>query len=77
MSQEIVVTIPLAGISTGTRKVQVEANGFKGTSCKAATEAIINAIGTVEREVNKPEMFESAERTEQIRRDGGNGTQNW
>lgn len=37
--------IPLVGLSTGKTKVSVEAEGFNGVGCKAATEVFENAIG--------------------------------
>ena len=55
MSQEIIVTI------TKANEVTVEAKGFVGKGCEAATEAIENALGGVDARNRKPEYFQHLE----------------
>lgn len=54
--QEVIVTVDETG------DVKVEARGVKGSGCKALTEAIEKAIGTVSGDVKKPEFTQQAER---------------
>lgn len=39
--------------------VKINALGFQGRSCLAATEALEKALGKVEGRTNKPEQFQS------------------
>lgn len=57
MTKRIVIKIPLKGLSTKQTKVVVEAEGYNGVGCTAATEAFQKAIGSVESTVAKPEMY--------------------
>lgn len=70
MAKQIRMVIPLAGISTGERKIQVEAEGYKGEGCKAATEVFTKALGVVGDETIKPEMYEQEQRYEHLSEGG-------
>lgn len=63
----IKVKIPLRGMSTGAAKITVDANGFEGVSCRDATKVLLNALGTVVEEIEKPEMFHVAEAEEHLK----------
>jgi hypothetical protein len=39
--------------------VTIDAVGFTGTSCKAATAAFEQALGTIQVDQDKPELFET------------------
>lgn len=67
MPRVIEMTIPLKGLSKGERKVIVEANGFKGEGCKAATEIFTKSLGGVSEETLKGEYYETEERQEFLR----------
>jgi hypothetical protein len=47
-------TIEITVSPTG--EIHIEAVGFVGSSCKAATQALEKALGTVERTRTKPEF---------------------
>ncbi|MDA1277533.1 MAG: DUF2997 domain-containing protein [Verrucomicrobia bacterium] len=46
-------------------EIHIEAVGFIGTSCKEATQALEEALGTVERSQTKPEYHQKNRRTNQ------------
>ena len=48
-----------------TGEIHIEAVGFTGTSCKEATQALEEALGTVERSQTKPEYHQKNQRTHQ------------
>ncbi len=50
--KEIVVTIDKTGA------IQIDAQGFKGKECEAATKAIEKALGTVTKRERKREFYE-------------------
>lgn len=52
--QQVEVTIGADG------SVKVEANGVRGSGCKALTAAIESAIGTTTSDVKKPEFMQAA-----------------
>lgn len=52
--QQVIVTVDETG------EVKVEAKGITGSGCKALTEAIERAIGTVSGDVKKPEFTQQA-----------------
>ncbi len=52
MKRTITVTFDREGNPT------VEAHGFQGHGCKAATEAIEQALGTIETVTAKPELYQ-------------------
>ena len=58
MSRKIIMEIPRTGISTGKRSVVVSTEGFQGTGCKTATDALKKALGTVQTEQLSAEYFE-------------------
>lgn len=72
MSQRIVVTIPRSGLSEGKTAVKVEANGFQGVGCSAATRLFQQALGQVRAEEAKAEMFYTEEQVEKVH-EGGHG----
>lgn len=43
----------------GSGAVEVQTKGFKGSSCKAATQGIFQALGQVTSDRNTPEFFQS------------------
>ncbi len=55
--KKIIVTIPLEGISLGKRQTKVEAEGFTGSGCKTATDALLKAIGSVQDDTLKSEYY--------------------
>lgn len=57
MPKSLTITVPLDGISQGKRKTEIEAFGYTGQSCKSVTEAFTKAFGSMEEEVEKPEMY--------------------
>ena len=53
MSKEVKVTISKDG-----SKMEWDAYGFKGASCRDFAKSILEAVGTVEEEKKKPSYFE-------------------
>lgn len=53
MSKEVIVTISKDG-----SKMEWDAQGFKGTSCKDFAKGILEAVGSVEEEKRKPAYYE-------------------
>jgi len=60
MPKSITVTIPKKGISKGLRSLSVQAEGYKGTTCKDATQ-FLEQLGHVISDDATPEMFEDPE----------------
>lgn len=58
MSKQIVVNVPLKGLSTGQRTVQYEGFGFQGRECQDATAFLSKALGAMQEEELKPEAYE-------------------
>ena len=54
----IKIMVPRKGLAKGTRQITMEANGYQGTSCKSATAAFEQALGSVSSVQEKPEMYE-------------------
>lgn len=61
--EQVVITIGDGGAT------KVEAKGFKGQGCKAATEALEKAIGTTTGDTLKPEYHQTA--VKQTAKQGG------
>ena len=55
MPESVEITI------TTDNQVTVEARGFKGKGCEAATEAIEKALGAVDGKIKKPEYHQHLE----------------
>ena len=72
---KISVKIPLAGLSAGKSKVTVDATGYVGGACKAPTEKLAKALGSVEASQDKPEMFEANQQRLDI--NAGDGQIDW
>lgn len=72
MAKSIKMTIPLNGISQGKRQINFETDGFQGASCKDATKAFEEAIGTTTDETLKDEFYQTEERQEFLN-EGGEG----
>lgn len=64
MARTIQMTIPLKGISKGQRKPSYETAGFTGESCRTATEAFEQALGSTVDEELKEEFYHSEEHRE-------------
>ena len=65
MSRRIHVRIsPEGGIS-------VEADGFKGNGCEAATKAIEEALGKTSKRTRKPDFWRQSQRQKNRQRLGG------
>lgn len=47
-------------------EVRIEAVGFRGSSCKKATEALERAMGTVKASTKKPEYYLGNEQGQKI-----------
>ena len=62
----IKIRVPRTGIAAGTRKIEVEADGYVGAACQTATEAIQNALGQTAGVETKPEMYQTEEGVERI-----------
>lgn len=58
MPKTIEIIVPRTGIAKGARRIQMEASGYTGTSCKNATDAFEKALGAVIEQTAKPEMYE-------------------
>lgn len=56
-------TIEITVLPTG--EIHIEGVGFIGTSCNEATQALEEALGTVERSQTKPEYQQQNRRTNQ------------
>ena len=56
MTRTITVDIDSSGV------VKVEANGFNGVGCEAATKAFRDAMGVTEKTTFKPEYSQEVER---------------
>jgi hypothetical protein len=54
MDKKLIVTISPDGTS-----VKVEAEGYVGESCKDATQLLIEALGTMTDDQDKPELYHS------------------
>ena len=67
MAKTIRMLIPLEGISKGKRQVSVDAEGFTGESCRDATKAFTDALGTQTDETVKDDMYATEERNEFLR----------
>lgn len=72
MPKSIQVRIPRKGLSKGLVKPEVEANGFTGNSCTTATQGYLNALGSMQEEEVKPEMYETEQGVERIDQGGLN-----
>lgn len=53
-------------------QITVDTAGYKGASCREATRAIEEALGTVNNETMKPEYYMSAHADSQVKVNGGN-----
>ena len=65
MSRKILVRITPAG------DITVEAEGFKGNGCEAATKAIEDALGKAGTRTRKPDFWRQANRQQNPQRLGG------
>ncbi len=65
MSRKILVRITPAGVIT------VEADGFHGKGCEAATKAIEEALGKPGTRTRKPEYWRQSQTTKNQQRLGG------
>ena len=65
MSRKILVRITPAGVIT------VEADGFRGKGCEAATKAIEEALGKPGTRTRKPEYWRQTQTTRNQQRLGG------
>jgi hypothetical protein len=54
--KQIIMRIPSRGLTTGVRKVEIEAEGFKGQGCSVAVGKLAAALGEIEQTTNKPEF---------------------
>ncbi len=52
-------------IVSPTGEIHIEGVGFIGASCKEATRALEEALGTVERSLTKPEYYQQNQRINQ------------
>lgn len=68
----ITMIVPLHGISTGARGIEVATTGFKGTACTDATKAVLALLGTVQADSPTSEMYDTEERHEYL--SGGDGS---
>jgi hypothetical protein len=41
-------------------KVEVEADGFKGTACTDITKTLLKAIGSISKDTKKPEFYQQS-----------------
>lgn len=55
--KRIKMLIPLKGISTGARTIEVSTDGFTGEACRTATAALEKALGTVTNEELTAEYY--------------------
>lgn len=62
--QEVEFTISADG-----KTVEIEAHGFKGTDCKAATKPFLDALGIAVEENAKPEMRQPATESVKAKRE--------
>jgi hypothetical protein len=67
----IKITIPRKGISEGKTHVTIEAEGYTGTSCQSATEKFKAALGALQEEEIKPEMYATEDGVERLREGEG------
>lgn len=65
MSKRILVRIGTSG------EITVEAAGFKGNGCEAATKAIEEALGKTGTHTRKPDFWRQSQRTDNRQRLGG------
>ncbi len=61
MQKGITVIVDASG------KIQVEAQGYKGSSCVEATRFIEEALGRVQARRKKPEYYQSSRVKQQVR----------
>lgn len=62
----ITVRCPRRGLSKGEAAVSVDADGFVGNSCKLATKSIIDTLGNVSEEHEKPELYQQEQNLEEL-----------
>ncbi|MBK1835635.1 DUF2997 domain-containing protein [Roseibacillus ishigakijimensis] len=67
MSRSIQVTVSPAG------EITVEAEGFNGRGCEAATKAIENALGKAKTRTRKPFFWKREQRLHNPQQLGGEG----
>ncbi len=65
MNRRIIVRVSPAG------EIIVEAEGFQGTGCEAATKAIEDALGKPRSRVRKPDFWRQAQSQENRQQLGG------
>lgn len=65
MSKRILVRIGTSG------EITVEAEGFKGKGCEAATKAIEEALGKTRARTRKPDFWRQSQRADNRQRLGG------
>lgn len=59
LTRKITATIPRTGLSTGSTKPRIEADGFVGNSCADATRLFTAALGITADETVKAEYYET------------------
>lgn len=57
----VTITIPRKDIACGRAKPVIDADGFRGTTCRDITKTFVEALGATAEETAKPEMCDPVE----------------